>query len=173
MKDRETKRIGKKPFISLRDIPPLDPSSIPTPSPSPSPSLSLKPRAMMVQDDDIAGRKRFDEKSELKLKNVIEVDQDNAFSSFSNIQIDPNSTRTSVISITPEKNMLVPPKPEEAADTKPNSKDESKRGSAKSVLHEICASKRWRPPLYECCKVDGPSHMRLEDCFGVFWGSHA
>ncbi|EOA34540.1 hypothetical protein CARUB_v10022086mg [Capsella rubella] len=161
MKDRETKRIGKKPFISLRDIPPLDPSSIPTPSPSPSPSLSLKPRAMMVQDDDIAGRKRFDEKSELKLKNVIEVDQDNAFSSFSNIQIDPNSTRTSVISITPEKNMLVPPKPEEAADTKPNSKDESKRGSAKSVLHEICASKRWRPPLYECCKVDGPSHMRL------------
>ncbi|XP_010429926.1 PREDICTED: ribonuclease 3-like protein 1 isoform X1 [Camelina sativa] len=162
MEDRVTKqRIGKintstrRSFISLKDIPPLDPSSIPGPS-------SLKPRAMMmVVQDDNAGMQSFDEKSGLKLKDVNEEDakEDNAFSSFSNIQIDPNSTR-SLISITQQKNLLLP-KPDEENDTKPKSKDESKRGSAKSVLHEICASKRWRPPVYECCKVDGPSHMRL------------
>ncbi|XP_010429927.1 PREDICTED: ribonuclease 3-like protein 1 isoform X2 [Camelina sativa] len=161
MEDRVTKqRIGKintstrRSFISLKDIPPLDPSSIPGPS-------SLPRAMMMVVQDDNAGMQSFDEKSGLKLKDVNEEDakEDNAFSSFSNIQIDPNSTR-SLISITQQKNLLLP-KPDEENDTKPKSKDESKRGSAKSVLHEICASKRWRPPVYECCKVDGPSHMRL------------
>ncbi|XP_010417682.1 PREDICTED: ribonuclease 3-like protein 1 isoform X3 [Camelina sativa] len=174
MEDRVTKqRIGKinpsrrRSFISLKDIPPLDPSSIP------APSSSLKPRARMMVQDDNAGMQSFDQKSELK--KLIDVNEEevkeekNAFSSFSNIQIDPNSTRRSLISITQEKNLLLP-KPE-AEDTKPKSKDESKRGSAKSVLHEICASKRWRPPVYECCKVDGPCHMRLEYCFGMFWGS--
>ncbi|XP_010417680.1 PREDICTED: ribonuclease 3-like protein 1 isoform X1 [Camelina sativa] len=164
MEDRVTKqRIGKinpsrrRSFISLKDIPPLDPSSIP------APSSSLKPRARMMVQDDNAGMQSFDQKSELK--KLIDVNEEevkeekNAFSSFSNIQIDPNSTRRSLISITQEKNLLLP-KPE-AEDTKPKSKDESKRGSAKSVLHEICASKRWRPPVYECCKVDGPCHMRL------------
>ncbi|XP_010417681.1 PREDICTED: ribonuclease 3-like protein 1 isoform X2 [Camelina sativa] len=163
MEDRVTKqRIGKinpsrrRSFISLKDIPPLDPSSIPAPS-------SSLPRARMMVQDDNAGMQSFDQKSELK--KLIDVNEEevkeekNAFSSFSNIQIDPNSTRRSLISITQEKNLLLP-KPE-AEDTKPKSKDESKRGSAKSVLHEICASKRWRPPVYECCKVDGPCHMRL------------
>ncbi|CAH8258758.1 unnamed protein product [Arabidopsis lyrata] len=128
--DQETKRISKKPsrsiIITLKDIPPLDPSSIP----------SLKP---MGQDN-----------------NNNDEEEDNAISSVSNIQIDPNSTRN----ITQENKLV--PKPEEDTTTKPNSKgDESKRGSAKSVLHEICASKRWRPPVYECCKVDGPCHLRL------------
>ncbi|EFH65539.1 hypothetical protein ARALYDRAFT_316895 [Arabidopsis lyrata subsp. lyrata] len=127
--DQETKRISKKPsrsiIITLKDIPPLDPSSIP----------SLKPMGQDNNNDE---------------------EEDNAISSVSNIQIDPNSTR----SITQENKLV--PKPEEDTTTKPNSKgDESKRGSAKSVLHEICASKRWRPPVYECCKVDGPCHLRL------------
>ncbi|KAL1198605.1 Ribonuclease 3-like protein 1 [Cardamine amara subsp. amara] len=147
MEDHDTKQIRKNPIISLKEIPPLDPSSIPIHS-------SLKPRRMMEPIN--VAKQRYEEKSKLKLKKVHEVEEDKAISSFSNIQIDPNSTR-SVISITQEKKLV--PIPEE--NTKTKFKDEPKKGSAKSVLHERCASKRWRPPVYDCCKVEGPCHMRL------------
>lgn len=65
---------------------------------------------MMVQDN--VGKQRFEEKSELKFKKVNDV-----ASSFSNIQIDPNSTR-SLISITQVKKLV--PEPEE--DTRLKSK---------------------------------------------------
>ncbi|XP_021298171.1 ribonuclease 3-like protein 1 [Herrania umbratica] len=39
--------------------------------------------------------------------------------------------------------------------------DAPKRVSAKSELHEICAANNWKLPLYECCKEEGPSHMKL------------
>ncbi|EEF35075.1 ribonuclease 3-like protein 1 [Ricinus communis] len=38
---------------------------------------------------------------------------------------------------------------------------ELKRVSAKSQLHEICVANNWKPPLYECCKEEGPCHQRL------------
>uniref|UniRef100_A0A1J3IBB5 Ribonuclease 3-like protein 1 n=1 Tax=Noccaea caerulescens TaxID=107243 RepID=A0A1J3IBB5_NOCCA len=156
MDGQETKRISKNPsrstIISLKDIPPLDPSSIPSNS-------SPKPRTAMVPVK--VAKQRFEEKSELmKLRNVNEVEEDNVKSSFvSNIQIDPNSTRSLSI-IAQEKNLSPDPKPQEE-DSKLITKDESRKGSAKSVLHEKCASKRWKAPVYECCKVEGPSHMRL------------
>lgn len=70
---------------------------------------------MMVQDN--VGKQRFEEKSEFKFKKVNDVEEDNATSSFSNIQIDPNSTR-SLISITQVKKLV--PEPEE--DTRLKSK---------------------------------------------------
>lgn len=36
----------------------------------------------------------------------------------------------------------------------------SKTESAKSRLHEICAANCWKPPLFECCKETGPSHLK-------------
>ncbi|PIN16599.1 Ribonuclease [Handroanthus impetiginosus] len=32
--------------------------------------------------------------------------------------------------------------------------------SAKSRLYELCAANCWKPPLFECCKETGPSHLR-------------
>ncbi|XP_042377592.1 endoribonuclease Dicer homolog 4-like isoform X1 [Zingiber officinale] len=32
---------------------------------------------------------------------------------------------------------------------------------AKSRLMEICAASYWNPPLFECCKEDGPSHLKM------------
>lgn len=133
------------------------------------------------------------------------LEEDNVKSSFSNIQIDPNSTRS--VSTTQENHPVLKP----VEDAKSISKgvtfssftslshllvlsfrfitlkwlvltfrfcfffscwdlflcvnacgpDESKKGSAKSLLHEMCISKRWKPPVYDCCNVDGPCHMRL------------
>ncbi|ONI16391.1 hypothetical protein PRUPE_3G095800 [Prunus persica] len=31
---------------------------------------------------------------------------------------------------------------------------------ARSQLYEICVGKKWKLPLYECCKEEGPPHMR-------------
>lgn len=36
-----------------------------------------------------------------------------------------------------------------------------KHESAKSHLYEICAAKKWKSPLFECCKEEGPSHLRM------------
>ncbi|XP_075077545.1 dicer-like protein 4 isoform X3 [Nicotiana tabacum] len=33
-------------------------------------------------------------------------------------------------------------------------------GSAKSILHEVCAANCWKPPRFECCKETGPSHLK-------------
>ncbi|KAJ0231063.1 Ribonuclease 3-like protein 1 [Hirschfeldia incana] len=96
-------------------------------------------------------KQRYQEISALK------IEEDNVKSSFSNIQIDPNSTR-SVDTTTQETWPLLKPKED---NPKSISKDESKKGSAKMVLHELCISKRWKPPVYDCCNVDGPCHMRL------------
>lgn len=54
------------------------------------------------------------EKSLLKLKKVNEAEEDNVKSSFSNIQIDPNSTRS--VNVTQQKHLVL--KPEEDAISK-------------------------------------------------------
>lgn len=35
------------------------------------------------------------------------------------------------------------------------------KGSAKSNLYEICAANCWKPPEFECCKEEGPGHLKL------------
>ncbi|XP_059642872.1 ribonuclease 3-like protein 1 [Cornus florida] len=35
------------------------------------------------------------------------------------------------------------------------------RVSSKSLLYEICATNYWNPPVFECCKEEGPDHMKL------------
>ncbi|OVA00281.1 Ribonuclease III domain [Macleaya cordata] len=37
----------------------------------------------------------------------------------------------------------------------------SSMGSAKSRLLEACAANYWNPPLFECCKEEGPPHSKL------------
>ncbi|GAB2289126.1 endoribonuclease Dicer [Dionaea muscipula] len=37
----------------------------------------------------------------------------------------------------------------------------SRQATAKSQLLELCAANCWKPPMYECCKEEGPSHSRL------------
>ncbi|XP_022956287.1 ribonuclease 3-like protein 1 isoform X2 [Cucurbita moschata] len=32
--------------------------------------------------------------------------------------------------------------------------------SAKSLLYEICTANHWKPPLFECCEEEGPSHAK-------------
>ncbi|XVF48473.1 hypothetical protein PTKIN_Ptkin03bG0193100 [Pterospermum kingtungense] len=37
---------------------------------------------------------------------------------------------------------------------------ESQKKTARSLLFETCASNCWKPPLFECCKEEGLSHLR-------------
>ncbi|XP_021275639.1 dicer-like protein 4 isoform X1 [Herrania umbratica] len=41
------------------------------------------------------------------------------------------------------------------------SRGESLQKTARTRLHEICAINCWKPPLFECCEEEGPSHLRL------------
>ncbi|CAK9179473.1 unnamed protein product [Ilex paraguariensis] len=34
------------------------------------------------------------------------------------------------------------------------------KGSARSQLYEICAANCWKPPLFDCCKETGASHLK-------------
>ncbi|KAL2338481.1 hypothetical protein Fmac_012927 [Flemingia macrophylla] len=38
--------------------------------------------------------------------------------------------------------------------------ESSGTGTARSQLYEVCAAYCWKPPLFECCKEDGPDHMK-------------
>ncbi|XP_022729085.1 dicer-like protein 4 isoform X2 [Durio zibethinus] len=40
------------------------------------------------------------------------------------------------------------------------SRGESHKRTARSQLYEICTINCWKPPLFECCKEEGPSHLR-------------
>lgn len=42
-----------------------------------------------------------------------------------------------------------------------NSPSNSCKGSARSLLTKICAANFWKPPLFMCCKEQGPSHSKL------------
>ncbi|KAH9603173.1 hypothetical protein KSS87_008418 [Heliosperma pusillum] len=37
----------------------------------------------------------------------------------------------------------------------------SRQKTAKARLNEICVAKCWAPPSYECCREEGPSHLKL------------
>ncbi|XP_054780011.1 ribonuclease 3-like protein 1 [Prosopis cineraria] len=43
-----------------------------------------------------------------------------------------------------------------------NSADDGmKQGSARSNLYEVCAANHWKPPAFDCCKEEGPSHQKI------------
>ncbi|KAF3452999.1 hypothetical protein FNV43_RR03432 [Rhamnella rubrinervis] len=46
-------------------------------------------------------------------------------------------------------------------DSDTQTSDGSNKETAKSRLHEICTANFWRPPSFECCKEDGPGHLKL------------
>ncbi|XP_062159041.1 dicer-like protein 4 [Alnus glutinosa] len=37
----------------------------------------------------------------------------------------------------------------------------SHKGTARSRLRELCAANCWKPPSFECCREEGPSHLKL------------
>ncbi|KAK7329981.1 hypothetical protein VNO77_24164 [Canavalia gladiata] len=39
--------------------------------------------------------------------------------------------------------------------------DSSRAGTARSRLYEFCAAYCWKPPSFECCKEEGPDHLKL------------
>ncbi|XP_042508250.1 endoribonuclease Dicer homolog 4-like [Macadamia integrifolia] len=47
--------------------------------------------------------------------------------------------------------------------SKKNSQDSGvpSTGTARSRLYQICAINYWNPPLLECCKEEGPDHLKL------------
>ncbi|KAG5104033.1 hypothetical protein AAZX31_15G004200 [Glycine max] len=46
--------------------------------------------------------------------------------------------------------------------TSPTQTEEGmKKGTARSTLYEICAVNCWKPPIFECCKEEGPGHKRM------------
>ncbi|KAM6579905.1 hypothetical protein CsatA_003679 [Cannabis sativa] len=36
-----------------------------------------------------------------------------------------------------------------------------KAATARSRLYEVCAANSWKPPSFECCKDEGPGHLKL------------
>ncbi|RDY03581.1 Dicer-like protein 4, partial [Mucuna pruriens] len=44
------------------------------------------------------------------------------------------------------------------------SSDSSGTGTARSRLYEFCAAYCWKPPLFECCKEEGPDHLKQFTC---------
>ncbi|CAJ1955011.1 unnamed protein product [Sphenostylis stenocarpa] len=45
--------------------------------------------------------------------------------------------------------------------TQPQTEKGMKKGTARSNLYEICGANHWKTPIFECCKVEGPSHKRM------------
>ncbi|XP_027329743.1 dicer-like protein 4 [Abrus precatorius] len=42
--------------------------------------------------------------------------------------------------------------------------DSSRTGTARSRLYELCAAFCWKPPTFECCKEEGPDHLKIFTC---------
>ncbi|KAK2646723.1 hypothetical protein Ddye_021918 [Dipteronia dyeriana] len=47
------------------------------------------------------------------------------------------------------------------SDIESQTSGDSQNKSARSRLYEICAASCWKPPLFECCEEEGPSHLKL------------
>ncbi|GAB4832726.1 endoribonuclease Dicer [Ancistrocladus abbreviatus] len=59
------------------------------------------------------------------------------------------------------KSQPVQPIQDETSITISETSGGSRKVAAKSWLHEICAANCWKLPVFECCKEEGPSHLRL------------
>ncbi|XP_022714756.1 ribonuclease 3-like protein 1 [Durio zibethinus] len=140
--------------VNLKNLPPIDPSIIPPLYQDKYDNRSSRNEPNVVRLSSREGTElvEFDQlprKADMAYGNLrldMEVEEDVCLSSTK--LIDPNSTknfnRESEIF---HSNLAV--------------QDAPKMASAKSQLHEICAANNWKLPLYECCKEEGPSHMKL------------
>uniref|UniRef100_A0A5B7C289 Putative dicer-like protein 4 isoform X2 n=1 Tax=Davidia involucrata TaxID=16924 RepID=A0A5B7C289_DAVIN len=90
-----------------------------------------------------------------------------------NLKVHPINEEATKICTPNIRSIKQPPSPLEAprwqpAKTKENNSSNadsqttggSHKGSAKSCLYEICAANCWKPPLFECYKEIGPSHLK-------------
>ncbi|XP_057968362.1 dicer-like protein 4 isoform X2 [Malania oleifera] len=85
--------------------------------------------------------------------------------------INEQPTKTCSSSIKPARNAsslfevpaLQPSKTDEnnSCDLDAQNTGGSLRGTAKSCLYEFCKANSLKPPLFECCKEEGPSHLKL------------
>ncbi|XVF24692.1 hypothetical protein REPUB_Repub13aG0149200 [Reevesia pubescens] len=156
----EKTKSNKKPhrlLVNLKNLPPIDPSII---SPlyqdkyeNPSSGneaniarLSSKEGTKMVEFDEVP---RKADMAHTNLRHDMVVDQQDVCLSSIKL-IDPNSTK--------DFNFR---RENEICHSNFAVVDAPKIASAKSKLHDICATNNWKLPLYECCKEEGPSHMKL------------
>ncbi|KAA8522907.1 hypothetical protein F0562_009330 [Nyssa sinensis] len=90
-----------------------------------------------------------------------------------NLKVHPINEETTKISTPIFRFIGQPPSPSQARrwqTTETKEKDScsansqttgcSNKGSARSHLYEICAANCWKPPLFECCEDNGPSHLK-------------
>ncbi|XP_010537900.1 PREDICTED: ribonuclease 3-like protein 1 [Tarenaya hassleriana] len=155
----ETKNVSENPsksFVSLEDMSPLDPSSVPS-----SPSVKPETRMLPVYEAE----QSWDAKSKMNVRKRNEAKENDDNSSLSTKEIDPNSAISR--DITQERKRVPEPVEDLICNTRPRIEacsDEPKREWAKSQLHELCVKRHWKAPVYECCNDKGPCHMRLYTC---------
>ncbi|XWS20506.1 hypothetical protein CRYUN_Cryun31cG0107300 [Craigia yunnanensis] len=152
----EKTKSNKKPqrfLVNLKNLPPIDPSVIPpvyqdkyeNPSSRNEARPSSKEVTKLVEFNQVP---RKADMADRNLRQNMEVEDDFCLSSTK--LIDPNSTKDFNFNRENEiwhSNLAV--------------EDALKKASAKSQLHDICAANNWKFPLYECCKEEGPSNMKL------------
>lgn len=128
--------IPKKPKIDLKDLPPINLSPINNP-------ITLSRREKRFAGGSFYSRKRED----------LETTGDAVRKGSTPPKSQQNNKHHSFAGRTPLKSQH---------NNKPQSfADAPRQISAKSQLHEVCAAKKWKGPVYKCCKEEGPSHIRL------------
>ncbi|ESW22784.1 hypothetical protein PHAVU_005G180800 [Phaseolus vulgaris] len=45
--------------------------------------------------------------------------------------------------------------------TQTQTQEGMKKGTARSNLYKTCAANHWKPPIFDCCIEEGPSHKRM------------
>ncbi|MBA0683989.1 hypothetical protein Goari_025607 [Gossypium aridum] len=144
MKNTKTSIKPKTFQINLKNLPPLDPSIVSplyqdkyeNPSPRNQPIVANPSSEFHRKTDSADGNSRPGLKVE------------DCFCLASTNLKHPNNTFNKEIQIRDRHANLVVP-------------DGPKKASAKSKLHDLCAANNWKHPLYECCKEEGASHMKL------------
>ncbi|KAJ9178956.1 hypothetical protein P3X46_010797 [Hevea brasiliensis] len=168
---QEPEKQSQTGYINLKNLPPLDPRTT-------SYSQQVRkiktvaryvPKAVKPspKEEGTKAGKLFDHEANTEAdlladrnlvynKNNPRDDEDDACNCCIKHMIDSNNT----ISKTQTQSKVVS---ETSMDDKAfhNNSGKQKNASAKSQLHEICAANNWKPPLFECCKEEGPSHLRL------------
>ncbi|KAL5759056.1 hypothetical protein ACOSP7_021667 [Xanthoceras sorbifolium] len=131
--ENKKKRFYPQNFkINLKNLPPIDPS-ITTPAFS---------------------QVKYYEKPSWRIMEVGDDDGDACLCSTKHV--DPNSTKSF------HNNINTREIPRDIGDFHSKCEGTVKnKVSAKSQLHEVCAANHWNTPLFECCKEEGPCHMKL------------
>ncbi|KAJ4718581.1 Dicer-like protein 4 [Melia azedarach] len=140
--------------LNLKHLPPIDPYSISYPQRTQqmkyeNPSCRIVPRGAKPKPGEEKKVGESDGGEKLKVGDV---------SDCLTKHIDPNSTGgRNFITKNSEKSE------EGKVFHQTDSKNEGapNKISAKSKLLEVCVANNWKSPLFDCCKEEGPSHMKL------------